>query len=202
MAKSSAQILPLFPSEEITNVINPGNNYEETGTRTNVIFSELIHAQVLDSLKTLNLPTSSESVLAGNELLLPFYEQTSLREGVEDMDDGFRKLIDRLDQDIRDHKKEVNSRDERLQSEMQEREKRMHEDAKEREERILAAINSTSERMNQQLTNVQNELTSIKSDVSNNVKHVQSLVTTNMWGVIATVIAIVALSITVIIAIT
>lgn len=64
------------------------------------------------------------------------------------MDEATKTILDRLDQDIRDHKQEVRERDSRILADAQEREKRYREEmlkqnhlfrqeAKEREERML-----------------------------------------------------------------
>lgn len=97
-------------------------------------------------------PSSVELNLARNEMGIPYLQHSSSKESGDDMDSGYQKLIDRLDQDMRDHKQEIRNRDSALLKDAQERENRykqemieqnsrLREEAKEREERILNAIN-------------------------------------------------------------
>lgn len=95
------------------------------------------------------------------------------------MEDGYKKLIDRLDQDMRDHKKEIRDRDDRLYNEMKERELRLHNEMKEREEHILSAISN------------------ISKDIKDTEQHVRTMVTQNFWGRIGSIIAILAICATV-----
>lgn len=113
------------------------------------------------------------------------------------MDDGYKKLLDRLDQDIRDHKQEIRDRDERLQSEMQERERRIHEEAKEREERILAAIQESNKRIEEKINDIKESVNRAESRIDDTAKHVHSMVTSNFWGRVATIGAIIAICATV-----
>lgn len=128
------------------------------------------------------------------------------QKGGAGMEDGYKKLIDRLDLDIRDHKQEIRDRDARLQSEMQEREERIHREAKEREERILNSITSLGTQLDNKINTLSSQINQIEQSVirseeriDSSVKHVQSMVSQNLWGRIATIVAIAGLTITIII---
>ncbi|WP_059043918.1 hypothetical protein [Paenibacillus rubinfantis] len=121
------------------------------------------------------------------------------------MDEVTRELISRLDKDIRDHKQEIRDRDAAQRSDAQEREARYREEmqeqnrifrqeAKEREERMEKMVAGLSS----EIKDIRSEIKDIKSEVSQNTKHVQSLVTANIWGLVATIVAIAALVVTVI----
>lgn len=126
---------------------------------------------------------------------------------------NYDKMIDRLDQDMRDHKQEMRDRDALLQSEMKEREERYRQDRKELEERFLGFIQKQSEEAKEREERMLNAIRELKTetkselqDIKNSVdraeqridataKHVHSMVTTNFWGRIATVVAILAVAI-------
>lgn len=127
------------------------------------------------------------------------------------MDDSTRALINRLDQDMRDHKQEIRDRDAALLSDAKERETRYRDEMKvqndlfrkesqEREERMEKMILSLSSEIKTELnsfkTEIKDQLKEVKAESSQTTKHVQSLVTANTWGFIATVLAIVALACT------
>jgi hypothetical protein len=142
--------------------------------------------------------------LIANQIASPFYEQAAAEQEKDGghMDEGTKYLLDRLDKDFRDHKREVAERDARLQSEMQEREQRIHQEAKEREERILSAIQESSRRMDNQLAEIKQSVNQAETRIAETTKlanetakHVQTMVTTNLWGTVATIIGIIGLGI-------
>ncbi|WP_366294493.1 hypothetical protein [Paenibacillus sp. AN1007] len=120
------------------------------------------------------------------------------------MDDGTKMILERMDKDSREREaryhNDAKERESRYKAEMIEQDKRWRDEMKEREERILNAIKEGSERTEKKITAIEDEVKQIKSDVSSSVQHTQQLVTANKWGSIGTIAAIVALSITVIIA--
>lgn len=105
-----------------------------------------------NSLERVNNPTEraenpleqvySPSEQAYNEIHSSMREiaPTSEQGGTHNMEEGYKRLLDRLDQDIRDHRKEIAERDARLQAEMREREARLHAEMREREERIIKVL--------------------------------------------------------------
>lgn len=89
---------------------------------------------------------------------------TSEQGGTHNMEDGYKRLLDRLDQDIRDHRKEIAERDAQLRAEM-----------REREERIIKALESTltqqkellmshKELIDSKITNIDIKLNNIHED--------------------------------------
>jgi len=82
--------------------------------------------------------------------------------GDQSMDEGFKKLIDRLDQDMRDHKQEMRDRDARLHNEMMEREER-------------------TSKMVENLLNAQNQLLDTKlSHLDTKISHLDQSVASNL----------------------
>ncbi|MBH0174751.1 hypothetical protein IHV09_14380 [Fictibacillus sp. 23RED33] len=122
-------------------------------------------------------------------------DDSTNQKGGKYMDDGYKKLIDRLDQDMRDHKQEIRDRDSRLQSEMQEREERTIRDAKEREERILNSITILGNQLDSKMNQIEQSIQRSESRIDATATHVQAMVTQNFWGRIATVLAIAGIAI-------
>lgn len=58
-----------------------------------------------------------------------------------------QRMLDRLDQDMRDHKQEMRDRDARLQADAQEREARYRTESKEREDRYRAEMKEREDRL-------------------------------------------------------
>lgn len=112
-------------------------------------------------------------------------KQSRSKDG-DHMDESTKLLLERMDQDIRDHKQEIRDRDARLQNEMQERERRLQEDLRQREERMIAAMGD-----------LKNEIVSIRDEMKSNTSHIQNLVRQNFWGNIATVLAILGICVTI-----
>ncbi|QHT61314.1 hypothetical protein GXP70_16020 [Paenibacillus lycopersici] len=145
---------------------------------------------------------------------LPFLMNSSSKdmspkEGEEPMDEGYKKIIDRLDQDLRDFKKDISERDERIQRELlareerfrqeaTERESRARQDAKEREERILKALTDTTVKLENEMKDVKESVKRSEERIDTSTKHIQSLVTTNKWGNYATFIGVLAIFISII----
>ncbi|MEK3849946.1 MULTISPECIES: hypothetical protein [Paenibacillus] len=137
------------------------------------------------------------------------YETASAKENHtevgDNMEDSTKLLLERIERDSREREaryhKDAQEREQRYRDEMQEQDRRWKQEAKEREERILTAIREGSERTETKISSVEEEIRLIKSEVSSSVKHSQSLVTANIWGSIATVAAIVAMAITVFLAV-
>ncbi|MCL6636717.1 MAG: hypothetical protein K6T26_02100 [Alicyclobacillus sp.] len=118
------------------------------------------------------------------------WDEKDYRRGGDPMDEGYKRLIDRLDQDMRDHKQEMRDMHAVYQRDAAEREARFREEAKEREDRILAEIRAMREE-------TRGELAEMRKDMRETEQHVRSMVTQNFWGRIATVITILAICFTV-----
>lgn len=129
-----------------------------------------------NSLERVNNPTEraenpleqvdSPSEQAYNEIHSSMREiaPTSEQGGTHNMEEGYKRLLDRLDQDIRDHRKEIAERDAQLRAEM-----------REREERIIKALESTltqqkellmshKELIDSKITNIDIKLNNIHED--------------------------------------
>ncbi|MNM22048.1 hypothetical protein D3C81_324170 [compost metagenome] len=109
------------------------------------------------------------------------------------MDESTKLLLERLERDSREREeryhKDAQEREERYREQMLEQDRRFRQDMKEREERIESAVKGISD-----------DIADLKQDFTESKKHIQNLVTANVWGMIATVLAIVALTITVVLA--
>lgn len=99
------------------------------------------------------------------------------------MDEGYKRLIDRLDQDIRDHKQEIRDRDARLQADAEQRENRYHDEAKEREERLIRLYDESLRRIDDQFNKhqklIESKMETIDAkldNVSGKIEHVQKQV--------------------------
>ncbi|MCG7385132.1 hypothetical protein [Paenibacillus sp. ACRRY] len=155
---------------------------------------------------------TSDSIVIGEEASkeeMNVYNQSptayiSVKKEEHTMDDSTKVLLNRLDQDMRDHKQEIRDRDASILTDAKERENRYREElkaqderwrqeTKEREERILRAIEQGNE-------STEKRLAAIESEVSASVKHSQTMVTTNIVAAIATFIGVAALVITTIVA--
>lgn len=84
---------------------------------------------------------------------------------------------------------------EKLSQEAKEREERYMKEASEREERILKALDQVEQRVNVNLSDIKESSTRSEERIDAISKHVQSIVTTNFWGRIATIIAILGISV-------
>lgn len=82
---------------------------------------ELVRSAYVEHLRTL-LPESKKLLNKNN--VLENNDTATGTEGDIIMDESYKRLIDRLDQDIRDHKQEVRDRDLKLYHDMKEREER------------------------------------------------------------------------------
>lgn len=180
-------------------VNNPKTRVDEDQDETNVSlidysdFIRLILEPTPDDASEELSIARNEISLARNELGIPFFEQSSVKESGENMDGGYQKLIDRLDQDIRDHKKEVRERD-----------KQLHEDMKEREERMLKQISDLIGAQNQviehKLSSIEQKMDHISSDVdhtrsemaniTNRIDSLHGRVDSSRYFIIGSVIAI------------
>lgn len=102
------------------------------------------------------------------------------------MENVYQQLIDRLDQDIRDHKQEMRDRDARLQAEAHKREELYRAESKEREERMIKAFDE-----------LKNDFKYVRDDVRDNSKHIRNLSITSIAAMITTIVAIAGIAITV-----
>ncbi|MED1950486.1 hypothetical protein [Brevibacillus centrosporus] len=129
---------------------------------------------------------------------------TSDEGGVNNMsDNSFKYLLDRLDQDIRDHKHEVRDRDQRIQNEMAEREERNREERKFLEERIIALVQKQSEeakereyRVLKAIDDIQQTVLRSEDRIDNAAKHLENVKianTSKILTIVALIIAIAAL---------
>ncbi|PAD31882.1 hypothetical protein [Paenibacillus sp. 7523-1] len=111
----------------------------------------------------------------------------------DEMDESTKMMMERLERDSREREeryhKDAQEREQRFRDEIKEQADLYRQEAKEREERIEKMINGLS-----------SEIKEVRSEASQTTKHVQSMVTSNTWGFIATVLAIVALTVTLFIA--
>ena len=171
--------IPLLWYDTMMHVIKPDNSFEHIGAIKNTIRNK----------------SYTESIRQEGE-------------GGEKMDEGYKKLLDRQDQDIRDHKQEIAARDARLQNEMAEREARYHKESAEREERIISAIKDlkldvtksvtdTKELMKAELSEMKQSVIRSEGSISDTEKHIQTMVTQNHWGRVATVVTILAICATI-----
>lgn len=120
--------------------------------------------------------------------------QNNLQSGGDNsMDESTKMLLERIERDSREREeryhREAQEREERYRADMLEQDRRFRQDLKEREERMVSLVNGIS-----------TDISDVKTEFTETKKHVQSLVTTNIWGMIATVLAIVALAITIFLA--
>ena len=106
--------------------------------------------------------------------------------GAGEMENVYQKLIDRLDQDIRDHKQEVRDRDAKWQAEILKREEFYRSESKEREQRIIKAFDD-----------LKNDFKDVKNDVRESSKHIRNLSITSIVAMITTIAAIAGIAITV-----
>lgn len=102
------------------------------------------------------------------------------------MENVYEKLIDRLDQDIRDHKQEIRDRDAKWQAEILKREEFYRSESKEREQRIIKAFDD-----------LKNDFKDVKNDVRESSKHIRNLSITSIVAMITTIAAIAGIAITV-----
>jgi hypothetical protein len=180
------------------------------------IINEKPRSSKISELIVYETPNSPEiREVSYNEVKSGFDETAASANGGENNmnNDAFKYIIDRLDQDMRDHKQEIRDRDARLQAEMKEREDRYRQDRKELEERFLVLVQKQSEEAKEREERMINAIRELKAetkselqDIKNSVdraeqridataKHVHSMVTTNFWGRIATVLAILAVGV-------
>lgn len=122
--------------------------------------------------------------------------------GVNNMSDNtFKYLLDRLDQDIRDHKQEIRDRDARLQAEMQEREERNREDRKLLEDRIIALIQKQTEeakereyRILKAVDDIQQTVLRSEDRIDSAAKHIENVKIANTQKILTWVAIVVAVA--------
>lgn len=165
--------------------------------RDNIV--EKKHINRSDSVKHVRQQVFNELFSAKSEVSA---SGSNFEKDGDNMDDTLKMMLERIERDSREREDryhtDAQERESRYRQEMMEQNRALKQEAKEREERILAAIKESAERTEKKVSSIEDEIKLIKSDVSSNVKHAQSLVTTNIWGGIATVAAIVAMLITVV----
>lgn len=118
--------------------------------------------------------------------------------GREKVEDTNKRLLDRLDQDIREHKQEMRDRDKQILDDAREREQRYREEMVIQNKLFREEAKEREERMEKMISSLSSELKEIKQEANQTTKHVQSLVTTNNWGLVAAILAVAALVLTVI----
>lgn len=161
--------------EDIANIIKESNKVK--GFISPTISGKIVH-----------IPINNYHMKHEAEIKLISTSQTDIKvkEGAR-MENAIEKIIDRLDQDIRDHKKEIRDRDLLMQQQNKEREERfekylkqINDDAKEREERFSKSVEE------------------IKTIVSDGEKNRKST-TIAMWTLaVTTILGIAAMVITVV----
>lgn len=120
--------------------------------------------------------------------------QSATRKG-EEMDDSAKTLLNRLDQDIRDHKQEMRDRDasiladakereNRYRDEMKAQDERWRQESKEREERLMSAINDMKNDLRSDFQDVKEESRTTRNTVI-------ALTVSIILGIAAMVIAVV-----------
>ncbi|MCY9513328.1 hypothetical protein [Paenibacillus apiarius] len=123
-------------------------------------------------------PFPSEYRAASGEIFRGIYESSAAinESGGKNMDESTKMLIDRLDQDLRDHKQEVRDRDTKILTDAQEREQRyrtelveqhklFREEAKEREERMMSAMNEMKAELKESFKDVKDESKTTRNTV-------------------------------------
>jgi len=105
------------------------------------------------------------------------------------MDEGYKRLIERLEQDMRDHKQEIRDRDARLQADAAEREKRYHDEAKEREERIMKTLERMESKLDSTVERMDAKIDTISDKIVETHRHTQIMSVTVILGVAAMVVA-------------
>ncbi|PYE47552.1 hypothetical protein HUB98_08955 [Paenibacillus barcinonensis] len=111
----------------------------------------------------------------------------------DSMDESTKMMLERLERDSRE-------REERYHKDAQEREQRFRDEVKEQADLYRTEAKEREERIEKMINGLSTEIKEIRSEASQTTKHVQSMVTSNTWGFIATVLAIVALAVTLFIA--
>lgn len=117
------------------------------------------------------------------------------------MDDSTKTILNRLDQDIRDHKQEMRDRETIILNDARERENRYREEIKAQNELFRLEAKEREERMEKMIQGITSEIKDFKSEISEDIKdvkselqqskqHIQSMATTNKWGNVATIIAL------------
>lgn len=140
-------------------------------------------------------PTFSGAMKSVLEQLDKSYkERAYASEGSDDsMDEGTRKLIDRIDQDFRDHKREMSSRDARILSEFQEREKRIHDESLEREKRLFDLVYGVKADIKDSLQQTNSNIDSFKAEMNSKLDKIESKANGSYWHTTAIVVATIAL---------
>lgn len=129
--------------------------------------------------------------IAWHEIQLSQTEAASTNQGgAGEVENVYQQLIDRLDQDMRDHKQEMRDRDAQYQRDAQEREKRYREEMKDRMDTITNIVSDSEKRIENRMDRMESRLDGIED-------HTRSLVNTNFWQGIATIIGIAAIAVAV-----
>jgi len=109
-----------------------------------------------------------------NEIADPSSENP---QGGINVDEAYKRLIDRLDQDIRDHRKEIAARDAQLRNEMREREERIMKALEEtltKQKEILASQKEILElkfgAIEKEINNIKKELSDFHTDVKEDIR--------------------------------
>lgn len=108
--------------------------------------------KILDEYGNMSTGNTNENTLHSNDK-----KQEVVKERVT-MDEGTKMMLDRLDQDIRDHKKEIIERDKQLQKSLDDREKRMLE-------QISQLINSQQQNFNHKMDLIDQKMDHVSSNV-------------------------------------
>jgi hypothetical protein len=170
------------------NLLNPNDHSE---------YKVVIKSSILDDGNFREYYHSNENKDSRESVKRCNYCPTIEKKGSFIMDEGYKKLFDRLDQDMRDHKQEIRDRDARLQTEIAEREARYHKESAEREDRIMAAIADSGERMRNEMSEIRQTVNRSEGYIHDTEKHIQTMVTQNRLGRIGTIVTILAICATI-----
>ncbi|WP_339194230.1 hypothetical protein MKY95_20885 [Paenibacillus sp. FSL P4-0176] len=119
---------------------------------------------------------------------------SATKEG-NNMDESTKALINRLDQDMRDHKQEIRDRDAAITADAKERENRYRDEMKAQDERWRQESKEREERLMSALNDMKNELRSDFQDVKDESRTTRNtviaLTISIILGVAAMVLAVI-----------
>lgn len=109
----------------------------------------------------------------------------------DNMDDSTRTLLNRLDQDMRDHKQEMRDRDASILADAKERENRYREEMKAQDERWRQESKEREERIISALNDMKGDFNDIKEESRTTRNTVIGLTVSVILGVAAMVLAVI-----------
>jgi len=127
------------------------------------------------------------------EILEGKYQVATTNEGDNYMADYYKALIDRLDQDIRDHKQEMRDREAMYKADAKEREERHIKLLDEKFNAIDEKIRSQNELFQKQFEHINSHLLDIKNEMANvtsRVDTIQTRVDNVKWWILGSLITL------------